>query len=176
LNVKTGGNTLTIKNTKNNTIYVRLLNTGILPVGQEKIIQSDVSASISYANRKGTTISVKKIKQGTEFIATIIIRNLRNERVEHIALTQIIPSGFEIVNTRYTDYGSSTDNRADYIDLRDDRANYYFGLKASESKTFTLLLNASYLGNYYMPGLQCEAMYDATFITRTKGYWVQVLP
>jgi hypothetical protein len=176
LNVKTGGNTLTIKNTKNNTIYVRLLNTGILPVGEEKTIQSDVSAFISYTNRKGTTISVKKIKQGTEFIATIIIRNLRNERVEHIALTQIIPSGFEIVNTRYTDYGSSTDNRADYIDLRDDRANYYFGLKASESKTFTLLLNASYLGNYYMPGLQCEAMYDATFITRTKGYWVQVLP
>jgi uncharacterized protein YfaS (alpha-2-macroglobulin family) len=91
-------------------------------------------------------------------------------------LTQIIPSGFEIVNTRYTDYGASTDNRADYIDLRDDRANYYFGMNALETKTFTLLLNASYLGSYYMPGLQCDAMYDATFITRTKGYWVEVLP
>jgi hypothetical protein len=49
-------------------------------------------------------------------------------------------------------------------------------MKAFETKTFTLLLNASYLGSYYMPGLQCEAMYDATFITRTKGYWIQVLP
>ena len=176
VDVKKGSNSLIVKNTKSNTIYVRLLNTGILPVGQEKTIQSDVSASISYKNRKGEAISVEKIKQGTEFIATITIRNQRNEEVDNIALTQIIPSGFEIVNTRYTDYGSSTDNRADYIDLRDDRANYYFGLKASESKTFTLLLNASYLGKYYMPGLQCEAMYDATFITRTKGYWVQVLP
>lgn len=176
LTTKKGGNALTIKNTKNNTIYVRLLNSGILPVGQEKTIQSDVAASISYKNRNGETISVEKMKQGTEFIATITIRNQRNERVENIALTQIIPSGFEIVNTRYTDYGASTDNRADYIDLRDDRANYYFGMKASETKTFTLLLNASYLGSYYMPGLQCEAMYDATFITRTKGYWVQVLP
>ncbi|WP_432672626.1 alpha-2-macroglobulin family protein [Flavobacterium sp. SM2513] len=176
LNAKNGANNLALKNTKGNTIYVRLLNTGILPVGQEKTIQSDVSASISYKNRKGEIISVEKMKQGTEFIATITIRNERNESVENIALTQIIPSGFEIVNTRYTDYGSSTDNRADYIDIRDDRANYYFGLKASQTKTFTLLLNASYLGNYYMPGLQCEAMYDATFITRTKGYWVQVLP
>jgi hypothetical protein len=176
LTVKNGGNTVTIKNTKNNTIYVRLLTTGILPVGQEKTIQSDVSASVSYKNRKGETISVENMKQGTEFIATITIRNQRNERVENIALTQIIPSGFEIVNTRYTDYGSSTDNQADYIDLRDDRANYYFGMKASETKIFTLLLNASYLGRYYLPGLQCEAMYDATFITRTKGYWVQVLP
>jgi len=176
LNVKTGGNNLVVENTKANTIYVRLLNTGILPVGQEKTIQSDISASISYKNRKGAIISVEKMKQGTEFIATITIRNQRNESVENIALTQIIPSGFEIVNTRYTDYGSSADNRADYIDLRDDRANYYFGLKAAESRTFTLLMNASYLGKYYMPGLQCEAMYDATFITRTKGYWVQVLP
>ncbi|WP_026977104.1 alpha-2-macroglobulin family protein [Flavobacterium tegetincola] len=176
LAVKTGGNAVTIKNTKGNTIYVRLLNTGILPVGQEKTIQSDVSAYISYNDRKGNPISVESIKQGTEFIATITIRNQRNESVENVALTQIIPSGFEIVNTRYTDYGSSTDNRADYIDIRDDRANYYFGLKASESKTFTLLLNASYLGKYYMPGIQCEAMYDATFITRTKGYWIEVLP
>lgn len=176
LSVKSGGNNLVIKNTKNNTIYVRLLNSGILPVGQEKTIQSDVSASISYKNRMGQAISIESIKQGTEFIATVTITNQRNERVENIALTQIIPSGFEIVNTRYTDYGSSTDNRADYIDLRDDRANYYFGLKASETRTFTLLLNASYLGRYYMPGLQCEAMYDATFITRTQGYWVEVLP
>ena len=176
LNVKTGGNNLEIKNTKANTIYVRLLNTGILPVGQEKTIQSDVSASISYKNRKGEVISVENLKQGTEFIATVTITNQRNESVDNIALTQIIPSGFEIVNTRYTDYGSSTDNRADYIDIRDDRANYYFGMKAFETKTFTLLLNASYLGTYYMPGLQCEAMYDATFITRTKGYWIQVLP
>lgn len=176
LTTKNGRNALTIKNTKNNTIYVRLLNSGILPVGQEKTIQSDVVASISYKNRKGETISVENMKQGTEFIATITIRNQRNERMENIALTQIIPSGFEIVNTRYTDYGASTDNRADYIDLRDDRANYYFGMNALETKTFTLLLNASYLGSYYMPGLQCDAMYDATFITRTKGYWVEVLP
>ena len=176
LSVQSGGNNLVVKNTKNNTIYVRLLNTGILPVGQEKTIQSDVSASITYKNRNGEVISVENMKQGTEFIATINIRNLRNESVENIALTQIIPSGFEIVNTRFTEFGSSTDNRADYIDLRDDRANYYFGLKASETKTFTLLLNASYLGRYYLPGLQCEAMYDATFITRTKGYWIQVVP
>lgn len=176
LTVRTGGNAVTIKNTKGNTIYVRLLNTGILSVGQEKTIQSDVSSYISYKDRKGNPISVESIKQGTEFVATITIRNERNESVENVALTQIIPSGFEIVNTRYTDYGSSTDNRADYIDIRDDRANYYFGLKASESKTFTLLLNASYLGKYYMPGIQCEAMYDATFIVRTKGYWIEVLP
>jgi hypothetical protein len=30
-------------------------------------------------------------------------------------------SGFEIVNTCFTDYGDATNNVADYIDIRDDR-------------------------------------------------------
>ena len=86
-----------------------------------------------------------------------------------------MPSGFEIVNTRYTEFGNATENVADYIDIRDDRANYYFGLKANETRTFKLLLNASYLGKYYLPGLQCEAMYDHDFLARTKGQWVEVV-
>ncbi|MDR7369340.1 MG2 domain-containing protein [Flavobacterium aquidurense] len=173
--VQMGSNSITLKNIKNNTVYVRVLNTGILPIGQEKAIQSDVSAAIVFKNRKGSVINVSKISQGTEFIAEVTIRNQRNEHVENVALSQILPSGFEIVNTRFTDYGDATNNIADYIDIRDDRTNFYFGMKAGETKVFRILLNASYLGNYYLPGLQCEAMYDNTFLARTKGFWVEVV-
>lgn len=172
---QTGSNSITLKNNKKNTVYVRVLNTGILPIGQEKAIHSDVSASVVFKNRKGSIINVSKISQGTEFIAEVTIRNKRNERVENVALSQILPSGFEIVNTRFTDYGDATNNIADYIDIRDDRTNFYFGMKAGETKVFRILLNASYLGNYYLPGLQCEAMYDNTFLARTKGFWVEVV-
>jgi uncharacterized protein YfaS (alpha-2-macroglobulin family) len=173
--VKTGSNSVTLKNNRKNRLYVRVLNTGILPIGQEKAIQSNVSASIVFKNRKGGVINVSTINQGTEFIAEVTVRNQKNERVENVALSQILPSGFEIVNTRFTDYGDATNNIADYIDIRDDRTNFYFGLKAGEVKTFKILLNASYLGTYYLPGLQCEAMYDNTFLARTKGFWVQVV-
>ncbi|MCV9927270.1 MG2 domain-containing protein [Flavobacterium sp. LS1R49] len=172
---KTGSNSITLKNNKKNTIYIRVLNTGILPIGQENVVQSNVSASIVFKNRKGGVINVSKIAQGTEFIAEVTVRNQRNERVENVALSQILPSGFEIVNTRFTDYGDAINNVADYIDIRDDRTNFYFGLKAGETKVFKILLNASYLGNYYLPGLQCEAMYDNTFLARTKGFWVEVV-
>nr|WP_228526527.1 MG2 domain-containing protein [Flavobacterium sp. LC2016-13] len=173
--VKTGSNSITLKNNKKNTIYVRVLNTGILPIGQENVVQNDVLASIVFKNRKGGTIDVSRITQGTEFVAEVTVRNQRNEHVENVALSQILPSGFEIVNTRFTDYGDATNNIADYIDIRDDRTNFYFGLKASETKVFRILLNASYLGTYYLPGLQCEAMYDNTFLARTKGFWVEVV-
>ena len=173
--VKTGNNGVTIKNNKDNTIYVRLLNSGILPVGEEQVVQSNMDANIVFKNRKGEVINVARINQGTEFIAEVTVRNQKNERVENVALTQILPSGFEIVNTRFTDYGDATNNVADYIDIRDDRANFYFSLKSNQTKTFRVLLNASYLGTYYLPGLQCEAMYDNTFLARTKGFWVEVV-
>ncbi|PVX45481.1 hypothetical protein C8C85_1277 [Flavobacterium sp. 103] len=173
--VKMGSNSLTLKNNRKNRLFVRVLNTGILPIGQENAIQSNVSASIVFKNRKGGVINVSKINQGTEFIAEVTVRNQKNEHVENVALSQILPSGFEIVNTRFTDYGDATNNVADYIDIRDDRTNFYFGLKAGEVKTFRILLNASYLGTYYLPGLQCEAMYDNTFLARTKGFWVEVI-
>ncbi|OYU81136.1 MAG: hypothetical protein CFE23_06505 [Flavobacterium sp. BFFFF1] len=175
LSASMGKNSIVIKNNKNNTLYVRVLNSGILPVGKEQVAQSGVQAAMVFKNRKGTVINVSKISQGTEFIAEVTVTNTRNEYVDNVALTQILPSGFEIVNTRYTEYGETASNPADYTDIRDDRTNFYFGLKANETRTFKILLNASYLGNYYLPGVQCEAMYDNTFLARTKGFWVEVV-
>ncbi|MFM9987962.1 alpha-2-macroglobulin family protein, partial [Flavobacterium sp.] len=173
--IKNGANGITIKNNKNNTLYVRVLNSGILPVGKEQVVQNNLTANVVFKNRKGSIINVSKINQGTEFIAEVTIKNLKNERVDNVALSQILPSGFEIVNTRFTDFGDATNNIADHTDIRDDRTNFYFPLGSGETKTFRVLLNASYLGNYYLPGLQCEAMYDNTFLARTKGFWVEVV-
>ena len=46
--------------------------------------------------------------------------------------------------------------------------------KESE-KTLRILLNVSYLGNYYLSGVQCEAMYDDDYFVRTKGQWIEVV-
>ncbi|WP_339890162.1 MG2 domain-containing protein [uncultured Flavobacterium sp.] len=173
--VKNGSNSVTIKNNKDNTIYVRVLNSGILPVGEEKVMQNNFFGNITFKTRNGNTISLNEIKQGTEIVAQVTIRNQSNDNIENVALSQIIPSGFEIMNSRYTDFGNFAQNKADYIDIRDDRTQFYFGLRANESRTFTVLLNATYLGDYYFPGIQCEAMYDNNYIVRTKGEWVKIV-
>jgi uncharacterized protein YfaS (alpha-2-macroglobulin family) len=108
-------------------------------------------------------------------VAEVTVSNMKGEQVENIALTQIIPSGWEIVNTRFTDFGEFADNKVDYTDIRDDRTNFYFGLRSNETKTFRILLNASYPGSYYLPGVQAEAMYDNSFLARTKGRWIKVV-
>ncbi|MFC4817498.1 alpha-2-macroglobulin family protein [Flavobacterium sp. GCM10023249] len=175
LTVSGKANKLAIKNNKKNTLFVRVINSGILPVGQEKVMSNNVVAKVVFKDRKGNVVNVSKINQGTELIAEVILTNQKGEFVPTIALTQILPSGFEIVNTRYTDYGNATENLADFIDIRDDRANYYFGLKSRETRVFKMLINASYLGKYYLPGVQCEAMYDNSFIARSKGQWIEIV-
>ena len=103
----------------------------------------------------------------------------KNQDLKDIALTQIFPSGWEIVNTRFTDFGTTTKSDARYTDIKDDRVNFYFDLEKgkynSKTKTFSVLLNAAYLGNYYLPGIQVEAMYDNDYLVRTKGRWIKVV-
>jgi len=168
-------NSVTIKNNKKSTLYVKVVYSGILPVGEEQTEERGLATNIIFKDRGGKVINPSQLAQGTEFVAEVTIANTKNERVENVALTQIIPSGWEIVNTRFTDFGSFAENNVDYTDIRDDRTNFYFPLKANETKTFRILLNASYPGSYYLPGVQCEAMYDNSFLARTKGQWVKVV-
>ncbi|AWH86934.1 hypothetical protein HYN59_06020 [Flavobacterium album] len=168
-------NSVTLKNNKQGTLYVKVVYSGILPVGQEQTEERGFKTNITFKDRGGKVINPSSLAQGTEFVAEVTISNTKGESVDNVALTQIIPSGWEIVNTRFTDFGSFAENNVDYTDIRDDRTNFYFSLKHNETKVFRILLNASYPGSYYLPGVQCEAMYDNSFLARTKGQWVQVV-
>ena len=175
LEIKKGSNSITLKNQEANTVYVSIVNSGILPVGEEKIIQKNLSAQIVFKGRNGSRIDPASITQGTDFVAEVTLTNTTSNAIKDMALTEIFPSGWEIVNTRFTDFGNFAENQVTHIDLRDDRANFYFDMKRNETKTFRILLNASYLGKYYLPGAQAEAMYDNDYIVRTKGQWVEVV-
>lgn len=175
IQIKKGSNGITIKNQESNTVYVSIVNNGILPVGEEKTIQKNLAAAMVFKGRNGSKIDPATITQGTDFVAEVTLTNTSSNRLKDMALTEIFPSGWEIVNTRFTDFGSFAQNQVTYTDLRDDRANFYFDMKRNETKTFRILLNASYLGRYYLPGVQAEAMYDNDYMVRTKGQWVEVI-
>jgi len=156
---------------------VRILNSGKLKLGEELAEQRGFSISTVYKDLKGNTINVSKLKKGEDFVATVSITNLTGSSVKDVALTQIFPSGWDIVNTRFTDFGDTTVSKARYTDIRDDRVNFYFDMNSKGkhgTKTFTVMLNASYLGTYYLPGTQAEAMYDNDYLVRNKGRWITV--
>lgn len=168
-------NTITLKNKNNTRVFVNLNYSGILPVGEELISQSGLQLRTQFKSMAGTPISVHALPQGTEFNCELSITNTGNSALTNIALTQIIPSGWEIVNLRYADADTNS-NLVDHTDIRDDRTNLYFSLNAKQTKILKVTLNASYLGHYYLPGAQANAMYDANYQVRTQGQWIDVVP
>ncbi len=175
LKIKDGNNSITITNSEQSTLYVSVLNNGILPVGEEKQVERNLMVSAVYKGRDGSRMDVSKIRQGTDFVAEVTLTNTTANKIENVALMEIFPSGWEIVNTRFTDFGEFAQNKVDHTDIRDDRANFYFDMNKNETKTLRVLLNASYLGQYYLPGVQAEAMYDNDYETRSKGKWIEVV-
>jgi alpha-2-macroglobulin len=95
---------------------------------------------------------------------------------ENLALGQVFPSGWEINNLRLQgDDQFVSSSASNYQDIRDDRVYTYFHLNPRETKTFRVMLTASYAGTYYLPSVTCEAMYDRSIYARKKGQVVEVV-
>ena len=168
---------LQISNNGENPLFVRLIRTGVPLEGTEEVSESNIEMKISYLDMQGNAINVSELKQGTDFVAEIKITNpgLRGD-YEELAITQIFPSGWEILNSRLDDTQELYDNYIpDYRDIRDDRVLTYFDLAKNRIATFKIYLNASYQGEYYMPAVFVEAMYDNSVSSNTKGEWVKVI-
>lgn len=165
-----------ITNESKGSLFVRVISTGTPARGQEQDSENNLTLSVSYTDAKGNAIDPASLTQGTEFLATVTVKNpgVRGE-YQNLALTQIFPSGWEINNLRLTDDENTLKtDRGDYQDIRDDRVYTYFGLGAGVARTFTTILTAGYAGSYYLPAVSCEAMYDNSVYARKKGQPVQV--
>jgi uncharacterized protein YfaS (alpha-2-macroglobulin family) len=165
-----------IVNKNKGALYVRFYREGVPIAGSDKDAESDLTLRIVYKDMKGNMLNVENMKQGTDFKAEVTIKNNNGTTyVQNLALTQIVPSGWEIINTRLADLtAAGTINIPDYQDIRDDRVMSFFDLKAGETKTFTLLFNSTYQGEFYLPSVNCEAMYDHRIYARKAGNWVKV--
>jgi uncharacterized protein YfaS (alpha-2-macroglobulin family) len=174
-----GGNT-SVKNNGKNILYVRLIQQGQPAPGQEPApVNNDdiLSMKVNYMTMKGQPINVTSLKQGTDFVAQVTVRNPGHRgRYDNMALTEIFPSGWEILNTRMLNNDEVFKSSAsDYQDIRDDRVNTYFGLDERQEVTYYVMLNASYTGKYYLPATYCGAMYNASINAIQKGKWVEVV-
>jgi uncharacterized protein YfaS (alpha-2-macroglobulin family) len=118
------------------------------------------------------------LEQGTDFIAEVTVHNpgTKGMTYEEMALTQIFPSGWEILNTRMSNFTNLNNaTRPEYQDIRDDRVYTYFDIKNGSRHVYRIHLNAAYEGRYYLPTVSCEAMYDNTINARVPGEWVEVV-
>jgi len=166
---------VTVANSGSQTVFVRVFAKGLPEPGKEKPSASGLQLDVSYRGLKGEAVSVESLEQGTDFMAVLTVRNTSGRDLQTLALSALFPSGWEIHNLRLEGPGGAVNSPYDYLDVRDDRVNVFFDLKRDETKTFQVLLNASYLGKFYLPLQSVEAMYDAAIQSRLPGRWVTVV-
>jgi len=178
MNIK-GGNSGKIQITNNSPrpLFIKVQLSGIPLIGDQVNSENNLQMTIKYMDMDGKNIDPSKLIQGADFIAEIMIHHpgIRDDYKE-MALTQIFPSGWEIRNTRMEE--TSNLHLIDiprYQDFRDDRVYSYFDIRKNESKTYRVILNAAYLGKFYLPTIYCEAMYNNEINARRAGQWVEVI-
>ena len=172
--------TVAVRNQGKGALSVDLITRTQLLNDTLPAISDNLRMDIRYASMDGKPMSVNDIRQGTDFTAIASISNTSGTTdYTNLALTHIIPSGWEVYNERMTvpeaepqettDSSGNVSGQYTYQDIRDDRVLTYFNLRRGETKIFTIRLQATYAGNFILPAVQCEAMYDVNVQARSKA-------
>lgn len=164
-----------VTNDTDGELYASLVLSGT-PAGiDSSAFAENLKLETRFTTMEGTRLSPREIEQGTDFLYVVKISNPGTAGdVENLALTQMIPSGWEIRNTRLEGNNTHELDVPDYRDIRDDRVLSYFDLDAGSTKQFVVVVHAAFPGEYYLPPVSCEAMYKHAVRARVGGYKVRV--
>ena len=172
------GKTVTVKNAGSGILFARLISSGKPLVGDATAASNNLQIDVSYSLPTGEKVNPNAIPQGTDFIAQVIVTHpgTRAMDFKKMALTQIFPSGWEIINARLHNMQEFSNTTVpEYQDIRDDRVLTYFDINRGQRQVYRVRLNAAYQGRYYLPTVSCEAMYDNSISARRPGMWVEVV-
>jgi len=168
------GRTLAVTNTETAPLFVNINRRGVPAAGVEEPSSEGLAIEVRTRDMKMNALAIDRVTQGLDLVAEVRVKNLTERRLENLVLTHLVAAGLQIKNPRFAAEGDTAPG-VDYQDIRDDRVYTYFGLGAGEERVFQVVMNASYRGRYYQPGVAVEAMYDAGLHANTKGQWVEIV-
>ena len=103
-------------------------------------------------------------KLGETIFAKLTIRNLTRTDLPNLAITEMLPGGFELAapgEPHSLRPGLVTRQGTGYIDIREDRALIYLGLGSDKSLTLKYALRPTCAGTFVVPPPYAEDMYEA---------------
>ena len=156
---KLGSNTVEIKNNTDQKMIANVFTKTSVAEYDMNESGNLINMTVSYYDKNGNVANPANLTAGTDLRVQMTVNNPSEYQVTELALSYYLPSGWELVNERVNGEMTGNDG-AKHIDLRDDRAYFYFDLMPRSKKTFTLKVNATYEGNYMIPAVRVEDMYN----------------
>ena len=183
------GGRLTIRAEGGAPVYVRILAEGEARAGEEAPEARGLSVLTLYKDMEGRILDPEAAPALSDIVIETTVRNLTRRTVRNVALTQKLPSGWEIRNFRVgseeretwdEDNGQGSSRpwwypRRDYTyqDVRDDRVYTYLDLGPGKDTVVRVFANKTYDGYFYRPGAFAEAMYDPEYRALERGAWMR---
>ena len=171
--------TVKVDNKGDGALYFSLASKTCPLVDNLPAESENLKIDISYTDMSGSPLNVTNLSQGTDFYAIVKVSNISGRtNYTDLALTHIVPSGWEIYNECMVAAGASSSEGEspdtpskifNYQDIRDDCVLTYFDLPVGKSKDIKVRLTASYIGEFVFPAILCEAMYDPSARARTTA-------
>ncbi len=165
LNMKNYANGITtVKVNGKGGYYYSYELAGISIDGSFKEEDSHLKVRRTFFDRTGKEVS-NNVHQNDLIIVRLSIQT-DNVDVENVAITDMLPAGFEIENTRLTEMPNMSwikdEAHPYYKDVRDDRINMFTTVTATR-KDYYYMVRAVSPGVYQLGPVMADAMYDGDY-------------
>ncbi|RDU54994.1 alpha-2-macroglobulin [Helicobacter sp. MIT 00-7814] len=162
---------------KDSPLYVIYAWEGIPTDSIIKPISKKMRIERRFLDENGNSIDISKIASAKSFWIRLDLIKDESALVENVALTQSLPSGWEIENTRLNDdnlpeFVSENADATRYVDIRDDKVMWFFDLE--RAKSVFVKINTVTPGIYTLPPAYAEAMYDNSYEAASESQKVEV--
>jgi hypothetical protein len=163
------GKGVTVKSSGEGTAYLELVYEGIpakVPFDREA---KGMTLLEEFLDEAGNPVDAKSLAKGAKVWVHLALTPAAD--LDHVALTEIFPSGWEIENLRLTgeplpEWTSKypVNNSVSYNDIRDDRIHWFLDrTRGGTEYHFFAKVAAVTKGTFQFPAASAEAMYDHDF-------------
>ncbi len=152
------------------TFYYFKEVSGITVDGSIKETDNHIQVRRTFYDRNGNVLTGNKFKQNDLVVVKLTLTGERGLQIDNVVVTDMLPAGFEIENTRLVDIPTvkwitdKNSNTPDYMDIRDDRLNLFTNIKG-DPQNFYYMVRAVSPGVYKLGPVQADAMYNGAYFS-----------
>ncbi|WP_190300512.1 alpha-2-macroglobulin family protein [Rufibacter hautae] len=159
---------ITLQSKGQGTLYYFWEAEGISQSGTVKLEDNFLQVRKTFFDREGKEITGRTFKQNDLVVVRLMLQSLDGRTIPNVAITDLLPAGFEIENPRllasreFNWLQAQQPATPDYQDIRDDRINLYATARP-KPQYFFYQVRAVSKGDFQLGPVGADAMYNAEY-------------
>ena len=177
-----GGKEIEITTTGSGRVFYYLEMEGIRKDGTFTAVDSHLQVRKTFYDRYGNQILKYEFKQNDLIVVKLSIKADYNGTVENVIITDMLPAGFEIENSRTDDVPGTqwikNQSYANHLDVRDDRINIFDDVRYysnGRTQDYYYVVRAVSPGVYKMGPVGADAMYNGEYHSYNGAGWIKIV-